>query len=83
MSIADINIDTNTSGRQFDQEDQPMFMVVGGEVHDPRGAEFVDLSALDIRGVFPTYEDAFNIWRGAAQSTVDRAFIKYMIIRLR
>ena len=72
-----------TDDREFDQEDQPMFMVMGGEVHDPRGAEFVDLSALDICGVFPSYEAAFNVWRGAAQATVDRAFIKYMIIRLR
>ena len=40
--------------RQFDQEDQPLFMVMGGEVHDPRGAEFVDLDAMDMRGVFAT-----------------------------
>ncbi len=69
--------------REFDQADQPLFMVMGGEVHDPRGTEFIDLGALDIRGVFPTYEDAFTVWRGAAQATVDRAFIKYMIVRLR
>jgi len=42
-------------------------MVMGGEVHDPRGAEFVDLSAIDVRGVYPSYDAAFNIWRGAAQ----------------
>ncbi len=69
--------------RQFDQEDQPLFMVMGGEVRDPRGAEFVDLAAIDVCGVYPTYDAAFNVWRGAAQATVDRAFIKYMIIRLR
>ncbi|MBT4045718.1 MAG: DUF4170 domain-containing protein [Rhodospirillaceae bacterium] len=58
-------------------------MVMGGEVRDPRGTEFVDLAAIDVRGVYPSYDAAFNIWRGAAQATVDRAFIKYMIIRLR
>jgi hypothetical protein len=42
-------------------------MVMGGEVHDPRGAEFVDLSAIGVRGVYPSYDAAFNIWRGAAQ----------------
>ncbi len=68
---------------EFDQEDQPLFMVMGGEVRDPRGAEFVDLSAMDIKGVYPSYDDAFHVWRGAAQATVDRAFVKYMIIRLR
>ncbi len=70
-------------GREFDQEDQPLFTVMGGRVRDPRGAEFVDLGAIDIRGVYPSYEAAFNVWRGAAQATVDQAFIKYMIIRLR
>ena len=69
--------------RQFDQEDQPLFMVMGGEVHDPRGAEFVDLGARYMRGVYSTYDQAFQVWRGAAQATVDRAFIKYMIIRVR
>ena len=48
-------------GRQFDQEVQPLFMVMGGEVRDPRGAEFVDLSAIDRRGVCPSYDAAFNI----------------------
>ena len=75
--------DADTDETEFDQENQPLFMVMGGEVRDPRGAEFVDLSAIDVRGIFPSYEAAFNVWRGAAQATVDRAFIKYMIIRLR
>ena len=56
---------------------------MGGEVKDPRGAEFIDLKAIDTRGVFASYEDAFTAWRAAAQETVDNAFIKYMIIRLR
>ena len=69
--------------REFDQETQPLFLVMGGEVKDPRGAEFVDLKAIDTRGVFASYDDAFNAWRAAAQETVDNAFQKYMIIRLR
>lgn len=75
--------DDTIDDRMFDQEAQPLFMVMGGEVRDPRGAEFVDLAAIDVRGVFPSYDAAFNAWRGAAQATVDRAFMKYMIIRLR
>ena len=73
----------NSPITEFDQVDQPLFMVMGGEIRDPRGTEFVDMNALDIRGIFPTYEEAFTVWRGAAQATVDRAFTKYMIIRLR
>ncbi|MBL6955137.1 MAG: DUF4170 domain-containing protein [Alphaproteobacteria bacterium] len=79
MTAPDATIDD----RQFDGEDQPLFMVMGGEVRDPRGAEFVNLAAIDVRGIYPSYDAAFNVWRGAAQATVDRAFIKYMIIRLR
>lgn len=69
--------------RQFDQEHQALYLVMGGEVRDPRGSAFVDLEKIDVRGIFPTYGDAFNVWRGAAQETVDNAFIKYMIVRLR
>ncbi len=69
--------------REFDQEGQALFLVMGGEVKDPRGAEFADLSAIDVRGVYPSYEAAFSAWRGIAQETVDNAFMKYMIIRLR
>jgi hypothetical protein len=69
--------------REFDQERQEMFLVMGGEVADPRGAHFVDLGRLDVRGVFGTYEEAMKAWRAAAQETVDNAFVKYMIIRLR
>ena len=76
-------MEASIADRQFDQEEQSMFMVMGGEVRDPRGAEFVDLAAIDMRGIYPSYEAAFEIWRGAAQATVDHAFIKYMIIRLR
>ena len=38
---------------------------------------------MDIHGVFATYDEAFTVWRSAAQASVDRAFIKYMILRLR
>ena len=68
---------------EFDQEPQPLFLVMGGEVKDPRSAEFVDLKQIDVRGVFASYDEAFKEWRGAAQETVDNAFIKYMIIQLR
>lgn len=68
---------------QFDQERQPLFLVMGGEVTDPGGARFVDPSRIDVRGVFATYEEAFAAWRGAAQETVDNALMKYVIVRLR
>ncbi len=68
---------------QFDREDQPLFLVMGGEVTDPTGARFVEPGRLDLRGVFGSYEEAFAAWRGAAQQTVDNALVKYVIVRLR
>ncbi|MDP6344498.1 MAG: DUF4170 domain-containing protein, partial [Alphaproteobacteria bacterium] len=59
------------------------YLVMGGQVADPAGTEFTDLTDLDIRGVFPSYDEALTTWRGAAQETVDQAFVKYMIVRLR
>ena len=58
-------------------------MVMGGESRDPRGAEFTDLNAMDIRGIYRTCGDALSIWRRAAQSTVNRNPTKYMIVGLR
>ena len=68
---------------QFDREDQPLFLVMGGEVTDPMGARFAEPGRIDLRGVFASYDEAFAAWRGAAQETVDNALVKYVIVRLR
>lgn len=68
---------------QVSELDTPMYVVFGGRVKDPRGTEFVDLGALDLRGFFLTYEAAYDAWRGASQMHVDEAFTKYVISRLR
>ena len=57
-------------------------LVMGGRVKDPRSLEFVDLSAVDIVGVFPDFASAQTAWRGAAQRTVDDAEMKYVIVHL-
>jgi len=69
--------------RAFEQERQQLYLVLGGRVTDPQGAEFSDPAALDLRGVYPTYDKAFEAWRSAAQATVDDALTKYVIARLR
>lgn len=66
-----------------DTLDQPLFIVFGGRVADPDGTDFADLKALDIRGIFATYDAAYQAWRGASQMHVDEAFTKYVIARLR
>jgi len=65
-----------------DSESPTLFVVYGGRVTDPTGERFVDLTTLDIRGIFDSYAAAFSAWRGASQQHVDNAFIKYVIKRL-
>lgn len=57
-------------------------LVFGGRVHDPRGLDFKDLSALDVVGFFSDYASAEAAWRSAAQRTVDDAEVKYVIVHL-
>jgi hypothetical protein len=61
---------------------QLLHLVFGGELTDPSGVEFADLSKLDIVGIFPDYKTAHAAWRGAAQKTVDDAHVRYFIVHL-
>lgn len=59
-----------------------LHLVFGGEMVDPRGTEFADVSAIDVVGVFPDYATAHRAWRDAAQRTVDSAQTRYFIAHL-
>ena len=59
-----------------------MHLVFGGRVSDPQTLNFVDLSKIDVVGVFPDYASAEKAWRGAAQRTVDDAEMKYVVVHL-
>jgi hypothetical protein len=61
---------------------QKLHLVMGGRVKDPQGLEFVDLSAVDMVGVYPDYKSAEEAWRSAAQRTVDDAEMRYVIVHL-
>ena len=61
---------------------QKLHLVMGGRVTDPQGLEFVDLSKLDLVGVYNSYAEAEEAWRGRAQRTVDDAEMKYVIVHL-
>jgi hypothetical protein len=61
---------------------QLLHLVMGGRVRDTQSVEFVDPSAIDVVGVFPSYAEALDAWRGAAQRTVDDAEMKYVIVHL-
>ncbi len=59
-----------------------LHLVFGGEVKDPQGTDFVDVTKLDVVGIFPNYQAALSAWRGASQAHVDEANTKYVIVHL-
>ncbi|MEY4161090.1 MAG: hypothetical protein RLZZ136_1711 [Pseudomonadota bacterium] len=61
---------------------QKLHLVMGGHVTDPQTLEFEDPSKLDLVGVYNTYAEAEEAWRGCAQRTVDDAAMKYVIVHL-
>jgi hypothetical protein len=61
---------------------QKLHLVMGGRVKDPQSLEFVDTSAIDLVGVFDSYDLAEDAWRASAQRTVDDAEMKYVVVHL-
>lgn len=61
---------------------QLLHLVFGGELVSPDKTEFKDLSKLQVVGIFPNYQAAYDAWKAAAQSTVDNAQMRYFIVHL-
>jgi hypothetical protein len=61
---------------------QLLHLVFGGELVDPGGSEFRDVSAIDIVGIYPNYATAYDAWKAKAQATVDNAHARYFIAHL-
>ena len=61
---------------------QLLHLVFGGELTDPQGTEFRDVSAIDLVGIFPDYATAFAAWKAKAQGSVDNAHMRYFIAHL-
>ncbi len=59
-----------------------LHFVFGGRVKDPLGLDFVNLDEMDLVGLFDSYAEAEEAWRGRAQSSVDDAEMKYVIVHL-
>jgi hypothetical protein len=68
-------------GKAFMAE-QLLHLVFGGELTELDGVEFKDTENLDIVGIYPSYKDAAEAWRGAAQRTVDNAHMRYFVVHL-
>ncbi|KQI70199.1 protein of unknown function [Loktanella sp. DSM 29012] len=61
---------------------QRLHLVFGGELIDPTKNAFVDVDKIDIVGMFPNYDSAYNAWKAAAQRTVDDAHTRYFIAHI-
>ncbi len=59
-----------------------LHLVFGGELKNPEGTEFRDVSKIDIVGIFPSYDDAMIAWRSASQKAVDSALTRYFVADL-
>ncbi|MEO8668059.1 MAG: DUF4170 domain-containing protein [Bauldia sp.] len=61
---------------------QLLHLVFGGELDSLDKLHFADLDKLDIVGIYPNYQAAFDAWRGHAQASVDNARMRYFIVHL-
>jgi hypothetical protein len=59
-----------------------LHLVFGGRVKDPQSLDFVDLEHADLVGLYDSYAEAEEAWRGAAQRSVDDAEMKYVVVHL-
>lgn len=69
--------------RQAHEAARPLLhLVFGGELKSVEAVEFRDASALDVVGIYPSYESAFYAWKAASQKTVDNALMRYFVVHL-
>ncbi len=61
---------------------QRLHLVFGGELVSPSKNVFRDVKDIDIVGMFPDYDSAYQAWKGAAQRTVDDAHTRYYIAHI-
>ncbi|MEX0970204.1 MAG: DUF4170 domain-containing protein [Paracoccaceae bacterium] len=61
---------------------QRLHLVFGGELVDPQSTQFRDVGEIEMVGIYPDYQSAFDAWKSAAQRTVDNAHMRYFIAHL-
>ena len=61
---------------------QELYLVYGGAISDPRRDDFSEPGDIEIVGIYPSYEDALDAWRGVSQRHIDEAFVKYRLVRI-
>ena len=61
---------------------QQLFLVYGGELVDPTSDVYAEPGNLDVRGIFDSYETAYEAWQRASFRSVDDALVRYRIVPL-
>jgi len=61
---------------------QRLHLVFGGELMDPQGHTFRDISKLETVGYYPNYETAYDAWKAVSHASVDNAHMCYFIAHL-
>jgi Domain of unknown function (DUF4170) len=61
---------------------QRLHLVFGGELVSPDSSRFRDIDDIDIVGIFPNYQAAYDAWKDASHRTVDNAHARYFIAHL-
>lgn len=61
---------------------QLLHLVFGGELAALDKVEFRDLSKIHFVGLYPSYANARDAWKAAAQATVDNAHMRYFVVHL-
>jgi hypothetical protein len=73
---------SNAPKAREDEKPQRLHLVFGGELKSLETHEFLDVSKIDIVGLFPDYASAERAWRAKTQQTVDSAQTRYFIVHL-
>lgn len=65
-----------------DTSKQLLHLVFGGRLRSLGTDEFADPDDLEIVGIYPNYQLAYDAWKGQAQRTVDDAMMRFYIVHL-
>ena len=61
---------------------QLLHLGFGGGLKAPPDVAVAHLARLDIVGFYPSYAEAYQAWKAAAQRTVSNAQLRYFIVHI-
>jgi hypothetical protein len=61
-------------------QNQPLYLVLGGELTNLDGSVFRNPENTDVVGVYSDYANACAAWKSKAQGSVDNAHMRYFVL---